>query len=83
MNIRDILAENVKLYRSRLGYSQEDLAGECGDIKESDALSNRSFVSDIENRRRNVTLDKIELLAKALKVEPYELFLTKDITEKL
>lgn len=83
MNIRQLLAKNVKLYRDRLGYSQEELAGQCGDIRETDGLSNRSFISDIENCRRNITLDKIELLAKALNVEPYMLFVTKDISEKL
>ena len=45
----------------------------------------RECFSDAENRIRelNVTLDKIELLAEALEVEPYMLFVTKDITEKL
>lgn len=83
MDIRQILAKNVKLYRERLGYSQEDLAGRCGSFREKDGLSNRSFISDIENCRRNVTLDRIELLAKALEVEPYLLFMSKDISEKL
>ena len=81
--IREILAKNVIIYRARMGYSQEDLSGACGELEEKDALSNRSFISDVENCRRNITLDKIELLAKALKVEPYQLFLTKDISEKL
>ena len=81
--IREILAKNIIIYRNRLGYSQEDLSGACGALEEADALSNRSFISDIENCRRNITLDKIEILAKALQVEPYQLFLTKDIGEKI
>lgn len=78
MDIREILARNVKKYRLQLRYSQEDLAGICSSIREEDGLSNRSFISDIENCRRNITLDKIELLALALEIEPYQLFLTKN-----
>lgn len=83
MNIRQLLAKNVKLYRDRLGYSQDALADQCAKLRESDALFNRSYISDIENCRRNVALDKIELLAEALEVEPYMLFVTKEDTEKL
>ena len=68
MDIKSILAKNVKLYRSRLGYTQEDLADLCYQIDETNTLSNRSFISDIENGRRNIALDKIELLAKALQM---------------
>lgn len=82
MEIDALLAKNVKLYRSRLGYTQERLAEECSYVQE-DALVNRSFISDIENCRRNIALDKIGTLAKALKVEPYQLFLVKDIGEKI
>lgn len=78
MDIKEILAKNVKKYRLQLGYSQEDLAGICSSIREDDGLSNRSFISDIENCRRNIALDKIELLALALEIEPYQLFLTKN-----
>lgn len=83
MDIKEILAKNVKLYRSRLGYSQEELAGICNNLREDDGLANRSFISDIENCRRNIALDKVELLAMALNVEPYQLFLTKAIGEKI
>lgn len=83
MKIEKILANNVRLYRDRLGYSQEELAGACNEVRENDALANRSFISDIENCRRNITLDKIGVLAAALQVEPYELFVTKDTGEKI
>ncbi len=83
MQINALFAKNVKLYRSRLGYTQERLAEECSLIQEKDALVNRSFISDIETCRRNIALDKVGILAKALRVEPYQLFLTKDIEEKI
>lgn len=81
MEINELLAKNIKLYRNRLGYTQERLAEECSFIQE-DALVNRSFISDIENCRRNIALDKVGTLAKALKVEPYQLFLSRDIGER-
>ena len=82
MEIEEIFAKNVRLQRERLGLTQEELAERCFQIEE-DALANRSYISDIENCRRNITLDKIGKLAKALGVQPYKLFLTKDIDEKL
>ena len=83
MDIKDILAKNVKLYRTRLGYTQDELADICYNLQADDALTNRSFISDIEHSRRNIALDKVELLSQALNVEPYQLFLTKAIGEKL
>ncbi len=83
MDIKEILAKNVRLYRSRKGYSQDALAEICEQFRYNDGLTNRSFISDVENGKRNVALDKIELLAKALDVEPYELLLTKDMGEKI
>ena len=82
MEIEEIFAKNVRLQRERLGLTQEELAERCFQIEE-DALANRSYISDIENCRRNITLDKIGKLAKALGGQPYKLFLTKDIDEKL
>ena len=82
MEIDALLAKNIRLYRDRLGYTQEKLAEECSLIHE-DALVNRSFISDIENCRRNIALDKIGTLAKALKVEPYQLFLSQEIGERI
>lgn len=82
MEIEKIFAKNIQLYRGRLGLTQEELAERCFQI-EDDALANRSYISDIENCRRNITLDKIGNLAKALGVQPHQLFLTKDDSEKL
>ena len=82
MEIEMILAKNIRLYRDRLHLTQEELAERCFLIGE-DALTNRSYISDIENCRRNITLDKIGKLAKALEIEPYQLFLTKDLGDKL
>jgi transcriptional regulator with XRE-family HTH domain len=87
INIREILAHNVRLYRTRLELTQEELALKCMDVNETEiitnALSHRSYISDIESCRRNVSLDKIGILAEVLMKEPYELFLTQDRIEIL
>ena len=71
-NIRKILGKNVKYYRFKARFTQEDLA-------ERTELSPR-YISDIENGRGNVPLDTIELIARALKVS--SLSLLKDRAEK-
>ncbi len=76
--IRVLLAVNIKRLRKVQGLSQEALAGACGNISEGDALANRSFISDLETARRNITLDKLEVLAHALGVEPYQLLMPEE-----
>ena len=83
MKIHTLLAKNVRLYRRRLGYSQDRLAEECSMIAQEDALANWSYISDVENSRRNITLDKVGILARALHVEPFRLFLTEEPTERM
>ena len=62
-NIRKILSGNVKYYRFKNGYTQEELAEKCD-------LSPR-YLSDIENAKGNVPIDTLEIIAYYLKVEPY------------
>lgn len=83
MDIQALLARNVRIYRHRRRYTQDQLAQACSAILETDALANRSYISDVENRRRNITLDKVGILAQALEVEPYQLFLTGEPTERM
>lgn len=65
-NLRKVVGSNVKYYRFSIGYTQEELA-------EKTELSPR-YISDIENARGNIPLDTIELLSKALRVNPRLLF---------
>ena len=60
MDIRGRLARNVKRRREDLGWSQEELADESG--------LHRTYVSGIERKIRNPTIEIVERLAKALKV---------------
>lgn len=60
MDVRGRLARNVKRRREELDWSQEELAEEAG--------LHRTYVSGIERKVRNPTIEIIDRLAKAMKV---------------
>ncbi|HRG64075.1 MAG TPA: helix-turn-helix transcriptional regulator [Burkholderiales bacterium] len=55
-----IIAENVKAYRLAKDISQENLA-EIADV-------HRNYIGHVERAERNMTIDSIERIAKALGV---------------
>lgn len=57
-NIKEILAENVRVYRNINGLSQEQLAEISG--------LHRTYIGSVERKERNVTLNTLICLAKAL-----------------
>lgn len=65
-SLKDLLIFNIKYFRYKNNLSQEKLAEEC-------SFSSR-YMTDIERGSHCPTINKIELIAKALKIEPYELF---------
>jgi transcriptional regulator with XRE-family HTH domain len=65
LSARTRLAENLRLLRARDGLSQEALA-DLVDL-------HRTYVGSIERSERNVSLDNVEKLASALKVDISEL----------
>jgi transcriptional regulator with XRE-family HTH domain len=67
--LRDILASNLKTYRTELGYSQ----GKLADLVDTA----QTYVAMIENGKRFPSDVMIEKIAAALNKEPYELFLIK------
>lgn len=69
MQLRAVFAANIKRLRKERGLSQEDLAFEAG--------LHRTYISGIERGIRNVGLDNIGVIAKALGVEPAELLRPK------
>lgn len=76
-NIRLLFGQKVRQIRlSKSNMSQEKLAFEC-DL-------HRTYISDIERGTRNVSLDNIEKIAKALGVQPKDLldFTTIDNCEQ-
>ena len=59
-------ATALRACRSRFGISQEELAGRAG--------LHRTYVSDIERGARNLSLESIDKLAKALEIPVSTLF---------
>jgi transcriptional regulator with XRE-family HTH domain len=65
MDLRDILAANLRRLRHAKGLSQDDLAYE--------AEVSRSYLSQIEKGKYYASLRIIEQLSVKLEVEPWEL----------
>ena len=65
ITLRVIVARNVRRIRNKMGVSQEHLA----DLAEL----HRTYIGSIERAERNVSIDNIAKIAKALKVTPVDL----------
>ena len=63
MNYQDILVENIKHYRSLLGYTQHNLA-------EAANLS-KSTIGQIEIGKNAPRFENLVAIATALKIEPF------------
>lgn len=78
-NLKELLTFNIKYYRYLNGFSQEKLAELCN-------LSPR-YLTDVERGLHCPTVQKLEILANAFNIEPYELFMNpkreKNIIEKM
>ena len=67
-DLRAIMAYNMRLFRVNKGWSQEELARQCG--------LDRTYVSAVERKRWNIALSNIEKMAQALGVPAYQLLLS-------
>lgn len=65
MKLRAVLGLNLQRLRRERQLSQEELSFHSG--------RTRAYISSVETGRRNATLDTLEILAKALNVEPHDL----------
>jgi transcriptional regulator with XRE-family HTH domain len=65
MELRKAFARNLRLLRANARFSQEELA----DLAELD----RTYISALERCIYSASLDTIERIANALKIEPAEL----------
>ena len=74
-NLKDLLVFNIKYYRYVNNYSQERLAELC-------KLSPR-YITDIERGLHCPTIPKLEIIAKVLNIEPFELFLNPKRNETI
>ena len=70
MDIRRRVGLNLKHFRKERGWSQEQLAFECG--------LHRTYVSGVERGIRNPTVLILEAIAKALEIEPWCLLSEQD-----
>jgi len=62
---RTRFARNMLRFREALGLSQESFADKIG--------FHRTYISAVERGKRNVSLDNIDKIAKALRIDPIEL----------
>lgn len=65
MTIRRVLATNLRSLRQQRGLSQEELAHL--------ASIDRGYIGSIEREKYAVSIDKLDQIAKALKVEASDL----------
>ena len=65
-NLKELFTFNIKYYRYLSNMSQEKLAELC-------SFSSR-YLTDIERGKHTPTINKIEIIAKALNIEPFILF---------
>jgi len=70
MDIKQKVGQRIKELRKQLELSQEGLAYK--------AEVDRTYVTDVENGRRNVSLEILEKLVKALEVSFSEFFNAKE-----
>ncbi len=66
---RKILANNIVYFRLRKGWSQEDFAESLG--------TTPTYVSNLENAKRNTRIDYIDLIADTLGVSVNDLFIER------
>lgn len=65
VSLRDVLAYNIRAQRVAKALSQEELGFAAG--------LDRTFISQVERARVNVSVDNIERIAVALDVDPAQL----------
>lgn len=70
---RKILANNIVYYRLKRGWSQEDLAEKLG--------TTTTYLSTLENAKRNTSIDYIEHLSNILNVQLSQLLEVRDPIE--
>lgn len=70
MDARGIVGRNIKRLRLTRGMSQTEFANHIS--SEADSFS-QAYVSQLEHGQRNISLDKLAMIAEALEVRLSEL----------
>ena len=63
MKIQQVAAENIRHIRAKRGLSQEGLALDAG--------MSRAYIGEIERAEKNISIGRLEKIAKVLKVETW------------
>lgn len=63
MNLKHIIAKNIKGYRLKMGLTQEALAGKAG--------IGANHLARIERAEDGLTLERWAAICKVLKIQPY------------
>jgi len=73
MDIKLRVGQRIKELRHKLELSQEALANKAG--------VDRTYVTDVENGRRNISVELLEKIIKALEVPFSEFFTSKEFSK--
>lgn len=60
MNYKKVFGLNVRYYRKKKKYTQEEFAKKCS--------ISRTYISEVELGKRNISIDNMAIIAKVLKV---------------
>jgi len=74
MNVKEKVGQRIKELRHELGLSQEALGNKAG--------VDRTYVTDVENGRRNISVELLEKLINALEVSFQDFFNTENFKTK-
>lgn len=75
MKLKALIGKNVKYYRYRENLTQEQLAEKT--------KSGVNYIGRLERGQHNPSVDKLEKVASALNIEPYELFIQRNDIDNL
>lgn len=71
MEARDIVANNIKYFRLKNNWTQEEFAEKLG--------TTSVYISALENAKKNIRIDYINHIANTLEIEVKELFIERDL----
>lgn len=75
MDARDIVSNNIRYYRLEKKWTQEELAEKLG--------TTATYVSRLENAKKNIRVDYINHIANTLNITPKELFIERPLIKNV
>ena len=71
MDARDIVSNNIKYFRLKNNWTQEELAEKLG--------TTAVYVSSLENAKKNIRIDYINHIANTFNIQVKELFVEREL----